>query len=154
MREDELAAHLATLVGARLLDPLEILLGDELVTLRRRVGVRARVWARQLLGPDDALAVAATGRLIGALYPGDQAFDPPAEWWRTPLGQVVARRAGHPGAVAVSYAVAGAMLGVTRLGVHALVVRGKLDRHPDGGATTASVRARLRSRSALIEERS
>ncbi len=154
MREDELATHLASMVSTRLLDPLEILLGDELATLHKRVGVRARVWARQLLGPDDTLAAATAGRLIGALYPGDGPFDPPADWWRTPLGQVVARRAGHPGAVAVSYAVAGAMLGVTRQGVHDLVVRGKLDRHPDGGVTIASVKARLLSRPAPAEERS
>jgi hypothetical protein len=35
------------------------------------------------------------------------------------------------------------MLGMTRQGVHDLVSRGKLDRHPDGGVTTDSVRARL-----------
>jgi len=38
--------------------------------------------------------------------------------------------------------VAGAMLGVTRQGVHDLVTRGKLARHPDGGVTVDSVRAR------------
>lgn len=53
------------------------------------------------------------------------------------------RRAGHPSAQAVSYSVAGAMLGVTRQGVHDLVTRGKLARHPDGGVTVDSVRARL-----------
>jgi hypothetical protein len=55
----------------------------------------------------------------------------------------VLRRAGHPSAQAVSYSVAGAMLGVTRQGVHDLVTRGKLARHPDGGVTVDSVRARL-----------
>jgi hypothetical protein len=44
--------------------------------------------------------------------------------------------------------VAGAMLGVTRQGVHDLVSRGKLDRHPDGGVTTDSVRARRNRRTA------
>jgi len=47
----------------------------------------------------------------------------------------------------VSYAVAGAMLGVTRQGVHDLVTRGKLARHPSGGVLTASVRDRLVQRS-------
>jgi len=35
------------------------------------------------------------------------------------------------------------MLGLTREGVHDLVVRGKLDRHPDGGVNVDSVRVRL-----------
>jgi hypothetical protein len=35
------------------------------------------------------------------------------------------------------------MLGMTRQGVHDLVTRGKLARHPDGGVTVDSVRARL-----------
>jgi hypothetical protein len=60
-----------------------------------------------------------------------------------PLGQVVLCRAGHPSAQAVSYSVAGAMFGMTRQGVHDLVTRGKLARHPDGGVTVDSVRARL-----------
>ena len=43
-------------------------------------------------------------RLIATLYPSDRAFDPPLEWWRTPLGRVVAKRVGHPSAEAVSLA--------------------------------------------------
>ncbi|MEU4513870.1 hypothetical protein AB0G05_30590 [Nonomuraea wenchangensis] len=46
---------------------------------------------------------------------------------------------------AVSYAVAGAMLGITRQGVHGLVTRGKLDRHESGGVATDSVRRRITS---------
>jgi hypothetical protein len=95
-----------------------------------------------LLGDDDQAAASTAIRLVAALYPGDTPFDPPPEWWRTPLGQVVLRRVGHPSAQAVSYSVAGAMLGVTRQGVHDLVTRGKLARHPDGGVTVDSVRAR------------
>jgi hypothetical protein len=57
-------------------------------------------------------------------------------------------RVGHPGADAVSYATAGAMLGITRQGVHDLVQRGKLLRHPDGGVVPASVRARFIATSA------
>lgn len=83
-------------------------------------------------------------RLIAALYPGDR-FEPPADWWRTPFGQVVARRAGYPGVEHVSYSVAGAMLGITRQGAHDLASRGKLDRHTGGGVTTESVRNRMRS---------
>jgi hypothetical protein len=38
------------------------------------------------------------------------------------------------------------MLGITRQGVHDLVTRGKLARHPDGGVKPESVRARLNQR--------
>jgi hypothetical protein len=99
-----------------------------------------------MLDGDERVAVAAIARVVATLYPGDAPFDPPAEWWRTPLGQVVVRRMGHPFATTVSYSVAGAMLGITRQGVHDLVSRGKLERHPDGGVTPGSVRARLNQR--------
>jgi hypothetical protein len=140
-----LVEHLISLLDGRLLDPLEILLdADEAIdALRRRVRSDAERWAADLLTGDERVAALTAARLIGALYPGDGPFDPPVAWWGTPLGQAVIRRVGHPWAEAVSYAVAGAMLGVTRQGVHDLTVRGKLDRHPDGGVTTASVRARL-----------
>ena len=81
-------------------------------------------------------------RVIASLYPGDAPFAPPAEWWRTPLGQVALRRIGHPSVQTVPYSVAGAMLGITRQGVHDLVTRHKLERHPDGGVTVESIRAR------------
>jgi hypothetical protein len=153
MSDDERSAlvrQLIGIIGNRLLDPLEILLGspddvtlasfDQLCTACER---SAGYWADRLLGPDDTDARYASASLIGALYPSDTAFDPPASWWQTPLGRIVARRAGHPGASAVSYSVAGAMLGVTRQGVHDLVTRGKLERHPDGGVTVESVRDRI-----------
>lgn len=145
---DQLVAHLVRLMEIRLLDPLEILLeGDDAVdALRRLVRIRADTWARRLRDGDDEVAVHTAMRLVATLYPGDSAFDPPDDWWRSPLGQVVARRVGHPSVPAVSYPVAGAMLGITRQGVHDLVRRGKLARHPDGGVLTTSVRDRLRHR--------
>ncbi|HEY3506909.1 MAG TPA: hypothetical protein VGN37_29480 [Actinocatenispora sp.] len=144
---DELRDHLVRLVETRLLDPLEILLGEPAVAAARRAADRtADDWVRTLLGADPAAATMAAARLIAALYPGDTAFDPPLGWWATPLGRVVAHRVGHPGAAAVPYSVAGAMLGVSRQGVHDLVVRHKLDRHPDGGVRTESVRDRLAAR--------
>ncbi|WP_018657753.1 hypothetical protein [Actinomadura flavalba] len=142
----ELTAQLLSLVEARLVDPLEILLEDDLATVRSRLAARAGTWAQRLLGDDGPAAALTAARLVAALYPGDGPFDPPAAWWATPLGRVVAWRVGHPGAEAVSYAVAGAMLGVTRQGVHDLVTRGKLARHPSGGVTTASVRDRIDQR--------
>jgi hypothetical protein len=144
---EELVAQLVTLLNSRLVDPLEILLDpsevDTMVGVRAGCARAALVWADRLLGDDDADAVHAAASLIGALYPGDGRFDPPAAWWRTPLGRVIALRIGHPDTDPVSYAVAGAMLGVTRQAVHDLVTRGKLARHTDGGVTVDSVRSRL-----------
>ena len=143
-----LARQLRVLAETRLLDPLEILTGDDALVrpLRERIRADAETWAAQLLGPDDRSARHAGARLIGAFYPGDGPFEMPAEWWSTPLGQAVARRIGHPERAAVSYPVAAAMLGITRQGVHDLVRRGKLDRDPGGGVTAASVQTRLLSR--------
>lgn len=142
----DLAEHLVALVASRLLDPLEILVGD-IGDLGTRLEAEARAWAATLLDDDDQPARFLAIRLVSALYPSDGPFEPPSEWWSTPLGRVVAWRAGHPWAEAVSYSVAGAMLGVTRQGVHDLVQRGKLARHPAGGVATDSVRARIDSRS-------
>lgn len=128
----------------RLLDPLEILLeGDEAVeSARTAVRERAQTWASVILGHDDQAASQMIIRVISCLYPGDAPFAPPSEWWRTPLGQVVLRRIGHPSARTVPYSVAGAMLGITRQGVHDLVARRKLERGGEGGVTVESVRAR------------
>lgn len=143
-RHVALAEDLAGLVTARLLDPLEILLGDgsAVEALRGRVRIDAETWAAQLLGRDQRWAAATAARLLAALYPGDEPFDPPPQWWATPFGQAVLHRIGHPWRERVSYAGAGAMLGITRQGVHDLLTRGKLRPHPDGGVTTASVRER------------
>jgi hypothetical protein len=140
----ELRDDLVRLVTSRLLDPLEILLPNaDVDRLREQARQDAEMWAAQLLGADDALARQTAVRMIAVLYPGDGPFDPPETWWATPLGRATARRLGHPARERVSFAVAGAMLGITRQGVHDLVSRDKLRRHPDGGVTVASVRARL-----------
>lgn len=143
---NDLVEQIVRLLDIRLLDPLEVLLeGDDAVAaLRQLVRLRAGRWAAQLRDGDDTTAVRAAVRLIATLYPDDRAFDPPVDWWATPLGRVVARRVGHPAAESVSYATAGAMLGITRQGVHDLVRRGRLPRHPDGGVPSAAVRDRLR----------
>ncbi|GIE93488.1 hypothetical protein [Paractinoplanes rishiriensis] len=141
-----LVEQIVRLLDVRLLDPLEVLLeGDETVdAVRVLLRTRAKRWADTLLNGDDPAATMTAARLIANLYPGDRAFDPPADWWATPLGQAVAVRAGHPWAESVSYATAGAMLGITRQGVHDLVRRGRLPRHPDGGVPSAAIRDRLR----------
>jgi hypothetical protein len=145
-RDDALVEQIVRLLDVRLLDPLEVLLeGDDAVdALRQLVRMRARGWAATLRDGSDASATMAAARLVATLYPGDGPFDPPASWWGTPLGQVVARRVGHPWFESISYATAGAMLGITRQGVHDLVKRGRLPRHPDGGVPSAAVRDRLR----------
>jgi hypothetical protein len=147
-RDNALVEQIARLLDVRLLDPLDVLLeGDDAVgALRRLVRLRARDWADTLHTGSDSAAIMMAGRLIATLYPGDRVFDPPADWWATPLGQVVAVRAGHPWAESVSYATAGAMLGITRQGVHDLVRRGRLPRHPDGGVPSPAIRDRLRAR--------
>jgi hypothetical protein len=144
--DSPLVDQIVRLLDIRLLDPLEVLLeGDDAVdALRQLVRRRARSWAETMSDGDDNAAARAAIRLIATLYPGDGPFDPPAEWWGTPLGQVVARRVGHPWAESIPYATAGAMLGITRQGVHDLVRRGRLPRHPDGGVPSIAVRDRLR----------
>jgi hypothetical protein len=145
---DELIEQVVRLLDIRLLDPLEVLLeGDDGVdALRQLVRIRIGRWADALLGADDRAAVLTAARLIATIYPGDRPFDPPAEWWPTPLGQTIARRVGHPSAETVSYGTAGAMLGISRQGVHDLVRRGRLPRHPDGGVPSAAIRDRLHDR--------
>lgn len=139
----ELTQQLVELVERRLLDPLEILLESDLADVRSHTAERAGAWADALLGADEMAARLMAIRLVSTLYPGDTGFEPPDGWWQTPLGRVMVRRVGHPAAASVSYAVAGAMLGITRQGVHDLVNRGKLDRHDSGGVTTASVQRRV-----------
>ncbi len=142
---DPLVEQIVRLLDIRLLDPLEILLeGDDAVAaLRQIVRLRASRWAARLRDGDQQAAI----RLVSTLYPGDRPFDPPAEWWSSPLGRAVALGVGHPSARSVSYTVAGAMLGITRQGVHDLVRRGKLPRHEDGGVPADAVRDRLRRQS-------
>lgn len=141
----QLVDQLVRMVDIRLLDPLEILLEGDAVAdgVRTMVRIRAGTWARRMLHGDDQTAIGMIMRVVSALYPGDGPFDPPVDWWRTPMGQIVVRRVGHPTAESVSYPVAGAMLGITRQGVHDLVTRGKLVRHPDGGVVPDSIRDRL-----------
>src|SRR5262245_23827354 len=127
---DQPVDQLVRLVDVRLLDPLEILLdgNDAVDAVRALVRARADRWASRMLVGDDEAAVGTVIRVVATLFPGDGPFEPPVDWWRTPMGQVVAHRVGHPTAESVSYPVAGAMLGITRQGVHDLVSRGKLAR--------------------------
>ncbi|MDL4813626.1 hypothetical protein [Actinomadura opuntiae] len=127
-------------IEARFLAPLDALLDgtEPLAVLRRRLDADAQMWATRMLGPDEAQARSAAAQVLAVVRP----FDPPPDWWGTPFGRVVLRLIGHPARESVSRSVAGAMLGITRQGVQDLVNRGKLTRHPDGGVSVASIRAR------------
>ncbi|GIH20946.1 hypothetical protein [Rugosimonospora africana] len=167
----ELVDQLLRILDIRLLDPMEILLddgptgtgasrgagggsasdggasgaasSDAVGALRILLRRRVETWARQMTGDDDQAAIRAVMRVMSTLYPADGPFEPPVDWWASPLGQVLAYRVGHPTAQSVPYPVAGAMLGITRQGVHDLVSRGKLARHPQGGVVPDSIRTRL-----------
>ncbi|GIF10330.1 hypothetical protein [Actinoplanes teichomyceticus] len=144
-KSDALAEQIIRLLETRLIDPLEILLdGDAGVgQVRERLHRRALDWATVIVHGSRPEAVHTIARLIATLHTDAHAFAPPVEWWRTPLGQAVVRRIGHPFAQSVSYATAGAMLGITRQGVHDLIRRGRLPRHPDGGVPVSAVQQRL-----------
>lgn len=142
---EELARDLNRLVEARVLGPVDVLFGLD-KELRRRAFEAVLVWTEELLGPDDDTARMTAIRLISTLFPADEAFNPPAQWWTTPFGRAVLLRAGHPNAEAVSFTVAAAMLGISRQGVHDLARRGKVQAHPDGGVRVDSVQARLKER--------
>ncbi|MBG0559971.1 hypothetical protein [Actinoplanes aureus] len=140
-----LREQLLRLLDVRLLDPLEILLEDDrsVGEVRERLRLRVADWADTIENGSESAAVRTIVRLIATLYPDDHAFAPPVDWWRAPLGQAVVRRIGHPYAESVSLATAGAMLGISRQGVHDLVRRGRLPRHADGGVPVVAVRERL-----------
>ncbi|MEY9862479.1 hypothetical protein ABH935_008127 [Catenulispora sp. GAS73] len=142
---EELARDLNRLIEARVLGPVDVLFGLD-KDLRRRAFESVLGWTEELLGPDDDAAQMTAIRLISTLFPSDEPFNPPTDWWGTPFGRAVLLRAGHPSAEAVSFTVAAAMLGISRQGVHDLARRGKVQPHPDGGVTVDSVQARLKER--------
>lgn len=125
----QVAWRLGPLVGLDLVDQLD-----------ERTRSRAPMLAAQLTGDDDRLAAETCVDLMACLWPHS---DPPPDWWRTPLGRALAASAGMDGSASVSMSVAAAMIGVTPGRVTQLADAGKLDRHPDGGVTRASVTARI-----------
>lgn len=143
-------------VASRFLDPLEALLDPgttATAALRRRLEADVEMWAAQVTGPDERLAAATASRLVSTVYQDGDRFDPPARWWRTPFGNLVARRFGHPRAEVVGLTQASAMLGITRQGAHDLVKRGKLHRDPHGsGILVSSVRDRLNAAGAVTTD--
>jgi hypothetical protein len=144
MMSDELAAQIRDGLGA-VVDPLGPLLGLDLAdVLRDRVSSRAAGLAEQLVSRDHHVISETVIKLMNALWP---IGDPPANWWRTPLGRAVAGSIRPEDIEAVAPSVAAAMLGVSRGRVYQLLEQGKLDRHPHGGVVRASVLQRLAGRS-------
>ena len=136
---DDAATQIAGLIDERLLSVLEMLLGpgEEFAFLRQRADAAARMMAAQLASGDDKLA-AQTAIDLAALLPDVI----PDDFWPTPLGRLIAASVGWPGTEHVSYSNAAAMLGVSKTRVQQLLEAGKLERHPDGGITSVSVRLR------------
>ena len=125
-------------------DRLLPVLGMDLADLaRERILAYAPVLAAQLGSGDDNLVAETVIDLMHAIW--GQA-DPPPEWWRTPLGRLVAGSIGRDDAEAVTPSVAAAMLGVSRGRVYQLIEAGKLDRHPDGGVLRSDILQRLAAR--------
>jgi hypothetical protein len=79
--------------------------------------------------------------LMRVLFPRDA--EPPAPWWRTPLGRACAPYSVglYPDRVRANSAAA--ILGIGPSRVYQLLDSGKLTRHPDGGVTRASVMRRV-----------
>lgn len=143
-RRSKAAEQLADDIHARIIAALTSLGWSDLAELARtRVDQAAERLAWQLTqDADDHLAAQTVIDLTGVLWD----LDPDPDWWRTPVGRLVARSIGRDDTEAVTQHQAAAMLGVTRGTIAQLVARGTLDRHPDGGVLRASVLQRLLSR--------
>lgn len=139
-RED-VEVQLVDELGARVYNMAVLDGPDAAIEAPERVEWIAGKVAGPLCSDDDNEAAQTVIDLMCALWP--DGCEPPAEWWRTPVGRMVARSIGRDDAEAVTHSVAAAMLGVARGTVSTLVHRGTLDRHPDGGVLRSSVMARL-----------
>lgn len=137
--EETAAEQLADALDAELASGLAAVGWTDLADLARaRIWATANRLAAQLDPSDEHLAAQTVIDCAGHLWP----VDPEPEWWRTPLGRLVARSVGRDDA-AVTQSEAAAMLGVTRGTIAQLVSRGTLARHPAGGVDRAAVLARM-----------
>lgn len=126
---------------SRPLQPLGELLGPEHVS-----GVRYRIEQRvdeitTLLHSDARTARATALALMRALFP--PSAEPPAQWWRTPLGRECATYSVGLYPDRIQAARAAEILGIGPSRVYQLLHAGKLVHHPDGGVTRASVMRRV-----------
>lgn len=102
----------------------------------------ARRVALSLCSTEEREVAQAVIDLASAL---DLGPDTNPEWWGGPVGRICARSLAGvtPTAERVSTIEAARMLGVDRSRAYQLAEAGKLDGHPDGGVTLASVYQRL-----------
>lgn len=104
--------------------------------IEERVGeISAALGSEERLARDTAIA------LMRVMFPRDA--EPPAPWWRTPLGRACATHTAglYPDRIQANGAAA--ILGIGSSRVYQLLDSGKLTRHPDGGVTRASVMHRV-----------
>lgn len=144
-----LAGEVAEQLGRELADaaaPLVALVPPELAAqLEQALMDQVPVLAGQLCqDTDDALAAQTAADVMALLWPhGDPETVGRADWWRTPLGRMVARAGGHASSDSLTHSTAAAILGLAVGTIGSMVHRGYLERHPDGGVTRASVLARV-----------
>lgn len=126
---DELSA-LATRLGAVLGTDLQLMIGQ-------RAQSRAAALVAELANGEQPDEIA--DDLLALLWPDD----PPLDWWRTPLGLLLAPTAAREDAPGWSRAEAATVLGVTPGTVAQLSARGTLDPAPGGGISRLSVLTRV-----------
>lgn len=126
------ALAVADLLGRRAY-ALGSALADPELTMRDTTPAAQRLTDGVLAGERDAGAT-----VLELAWPDS---DPPAAWWSTPLGAATALATAEHDRINVD--LAAAVLGVTTAAITADLATGRLDRHPDGGATLASVRSRV-----------
>lgn len=129
-------------------------LRDELDSLAARIGAvlggavqlaitqRTNERAGWLVGElaDGDLPDETAADLLALLYPDD----PPLNWWRTPLGLLIAPTAARESdATGWSRAEAAAVLGKTPGTISQLIARGTLEQLDNGAVSRAAVLARL-----------
>lgn len=138
MADDPAAAQLRDELGALAARVAAVLGTDLQALIMQRAEARADWLAAEISDgtfPDETAA-----DLLALLWPDG----PDLEWWRTPLGLLIAPTfaARHDGP-GWSRGEAAVVLGVARGTVAQLVARGDLAQEPDGSVSRAAVLARL-----------
>lgn len=143
----DVARQLRDELELALVGPTRCLLGHDLAEMmfdRLRQSAAHNIAMQLCQDEDDRLAAETVIDVMNALWPSCAPEDcGEAEWWRTPVGRMCARSLGHHDSDSVTRSVAAAMLGTHPGTVARYVADGRLDRHPDGGITRASVLLRL-----------
>lgn len=126
------ALAIADLLGRRAY-ALGSALDDDRLTMRDTTPAARRLAAGVLAGERDAAAA-----VLELAWPDGE---PPATWWSSPLGAATALATAENDRVDIDRAAA--VLGVSAAAIADDFEAGRLDRHPDGGATVASLRTRV-----------